>query len=60
MPVETTEFLGVDEALDRAVRVFAEEGRHVRVWRNEYGGKDLNDALVLAMRAEQEREKEKA
>lgn len=48
------------EALDRAVRVFAEEGRHVRVWRNEYGGKDLNDALVLAMRAEAEKQKEKA
>lgn len=48
------------EALDRAIRVFAEDGRHVRLWRNEYGGKDLNDALMLAMQAERERDKEKA
>ncbi len=39
-------------ALDRAIEVFAAEGRSVSVWRNEYGGKDLNDALRLAEHAE--------
>ena len=35
-------------AIDLAAERFAKEGRRVRVWRNDYGGKDLNDALMMA------------
>lgn len=35
--------------IDMACSRFAREGRKVDVWRNVYGGKDLNDALVAAM-----------
>lgn len=42
------------EPINRAIDVFSAEGRRVRLWRNNYGGKDLNDALVAAMQAEQE------
>ncbi len=36
--------------IDMACSRFAREGRKVDVWRNEYGGKDLNEALVAAMK----------
>lgn len=42
------------KVLDKAVQNFGAEGRKVEVWRNPWGGKDLNDALIMAMRAEQE------
>lgn len=31
---------------DRAVEVHARAGRLVRIWRNQHGGKDINDALI--------------
>lgn len=40
--------------LDKAVQNFMSQGRMVEVWRNPFGGKDLNDALIMAMRAEEE------
>ena len=42
-------------ALEKAVLRLAQSGpngRHVTVWRNEHGGKDHNDALLLADQAE--------
>lgn len=38
--------------IDRAVEVFAAQGRRVSVWKNRFGGKDINDALVAAMKEE--------
>ncbi|MEE3101332.1 MAG: toprim domain-containing protein, partial [Pseudomonadota bacterium] len=38
--------------IDAAAERLAGEGRAVRVWRNEHGGKDLNDALRLARAGE--------
>lgn len=38
--------------IDKAVARFRSEGRSVDVWRNAYGGKDLNDALVAALEQE--------
>jgi len=40
------------DQIDRAVEVFAAQGRRVSVWKNRFGGKDINDALVAAMKAE--------
>lgn len=40
------------EALQRAIQAFARQGRRVREWRNHYGGKDLNDALMAAAEVE--------
>lgn len=37
-------------ALGNAVEAHARAGRLVRVWRNEWGGKDVNDALLAAAR----------
>ncbi|MEO0681132.1 MAG: hypothetical protein AAF192_12035, partial [Pseudomonadota bacterium] len=34
--------------LDKAEAAMAAEGRLVRTWRNEWGGKDANDALMAA------------
>lgn len=34
--------------IDQAVAAFEGQGRKVSLWRNEYGGKDLNDALMMA------------
>lgn len=39
---------------DRAVGIHAKSGRAVRIWRNQHGGKDINDALKQR-RAELER-----
>lgn len=35
-------------ALERAVEAHARAGRTVRLWRNAWGGKDVNDALMMA------------
>lgn len=40
------------EAFEKAIGFHAGQGRSVRVWRNEYGGKDLNDALRAAVAME--------
>lgn len=41
------------DALDRAIEAHARAGRRVRVWKNEEGGKDLNDALRARRSAEE-------
>ncbi|MDR6266554.1 toprim domain-containing protein [Roseobacter sp. N2S] len=38
------------KVLDDAAETFRAQGREVSVWRNNYGGKDLNDALLLALK----------
>lgn len=43
-------------ALDRAIRAHAKAGRVVRLWQNQSGGKDLNDALRAAVMARREAE----
>ena len=45
------------DALDRAIGLHRAAGREVRIWRNAWGGKDLNDALrlVAAETSEEER-----
>ncbi|MAS44138.1 MAG: hypothetical protein CML43_13585 [Rhodobacteraceae bacterium] len=40
--------------IDAAAERFAGEGRTVSVWRNQYGGKDLNDALRMARARERQ------
>ena len=41
------------DVVERAMARFAAEGRTVlEPWRNHYGGKDINDALIAATRAE--------
>lgn len=41
------------QQIERAVDVFVAQGRTVRVWKNNYGGKDINDALVAAVQADE-------
>lgn len=41
-------------ALARAIASHKAKGREVRIWQNNEGGKDLNDALRAAMRAQRE------
>lgn len=40
------------EALRRAIAQHRDAGRNVRIFQNHWGGKDLNDALVSALRAD--------
>lgn len=42
------------EALARAIEAHARAGRRVRVWKNQDGGKDLNDALRARRSQQQE------
>lgn len=41
-------------ALARAIAARAAEGRTVRLWQNDFGGKDLNDALRQAQTTQEE------
>lgn len=34
--------------LDQAHKAFLKQGREVTIWKNTWGGKDLNDAVILA------------
>lgn len=38
------------QLMERAAARLREQGRAVTVWRNAHGGKDLNDALLLALK----------
>ena len=40
--------------IDAAEARFKDEGRLVHVWRNQHGGKDLNDALRMARARERQ------
>lgn len=44
------------DALSRAIEAHAQAGRTVRVWKNRFGGKDLNDALRAARSLDQGRQ----
>ncbi len=39
--------------LGHAIEAHRAAGRRVRIWQNQYGGKDLNDALRAALRDEE-------
>ncbi len=43
---DNDEGIGPQKALEKALAFHARKKRLVRVWRNEWGGKDLNDALI--------------
>jgi len=38
--------------LEQAVAHFMQQGRDVKIWKNTWGGKDLNDAMIKAKQAE--------
>ncbi len=43
---DNDEGVGPQKALEKALAFHGKKKRLVRVWRNEWGGKDLNDALI--------------